>query len=297
MHLKQIECFLELSETLNFSETADNMALTQPAVSHQIKSLEEEIGVQLFTRNKRNVSLTRSGISFYNDIKDVYNRINISIVNAKNLCKKYKSELHIGYDNHIFEKEKFPLIISRFKELFPECNLILNPVDYKERKSHLLSNKSDIILTFRENISDLNDFNFVELLKGYLICIVPKSHPFSGRNFLYLEDFKKENIIFLDPMNSFGEMAKIQNRLLIQSPDSNIYFSNSIDICCTMIKSGIGVSIIPSFLYHKEKELVKIPIKFTSSFSYGILSLSRNNKEEVKEFISITKKIFKTKLY
>ena len=69
MHLKQIECFIELSETLNFSETADNLSLTQPAVSHQIKSLEEELGVQLFSRNRRKVSLTRSGVSFYNDMK------------------------------------------------------------------------------------------------------------------------------------------------------------------------------------------------------------------------------------
>ena len=295
MHLKQIECFIELSETLNFSETADNLSLTQPAVSHQIKSLEEELGVQLFSRNRRKVSLTRSRVSFYNDMKDIYNRINISIVKSRNLCEKNKTKLYIGYKNNANEKEKLPLIISEFRKSFPECNIILSSVDYENRRDYLMTGKLDIIFTFKENVSIPKDFSFSQLLRGNLVCIVPKNHIFSNIKSLSPEDFKKENVIFLDPLKSFGEMAKIQNRILTQGSDSSIYFSDNADICRTMIKSGIGLGIIPHFLYSEDKELVKIPVKSDTSFSYGIFSLSKNSKKEIKEFISITKKIFKKK--
>ena len=50
MNTTQLECFLAVAQNLNFSKAAESVALTQPAVSHQIRSLEEELGVQLFTR-------------------------------------------------------------------------------------------------------------------------------------------------------------------------------------------------------------------------------------------------------
>ena len=295
MHLKQIECFLDLSETLNFSETANNLYLTQPAVSHQIKSLEDEIGVPLFKRNKRTVELTEAGISFYDDIKDIYNRINVSIAKTKNLSTKFKSSLYIGYENNAIEMLKIPLIISSFKNLFPKCNVYLNHIEYNEKKVELLFNKYDIIFTNKENIPKSNKFTYFELLLGHPVFIFKKNHYLSKLDYINLEDLANENLIFLNPLKFPGEMSKIQNRLLTQNTNSNIYYSDSIDVSYTMIKSDIGIAVMPNFVAPDNKELIKIPIKINSSFSYGILTLPKNSNKEIKEFISITKKIFKMK--
>ena len=64
MNTFQLTCFLTLSETLNFAKTAEQLSVTQPAVTHQIQSLEAELGVRLFTRSTRSVALTHEGLSF-----------------------------------------------------------------------------------------------------------------------------------------------------------------------------------------------------------------------------------------
>ena len=60
MNTVQLECFLAVAEYLNFSKAADFLKITQPAVSHQITSLEDELGTRLFVRTSKNVSLTEA---------------------------------------------------------------------------------------------------------------------------------------------------------------------------------------------------------------------------------------------
>lgn len=71
MNTIQLECFLAVAEYLNFSKAAEDIRITQPAVSHQISSLEEELGVKLFTRTSKNVSLTPEGVLFLPDADNI----------------------------------------------------------------------------------------------------------------------------------------------------------------------------------------------------------------------------------
>ena len=67
MNTVQLECFVAVAENLNFSRASEDLKITQPAVSHQIRSLEEELGVKLFRRTSKSVSLTPEGILFLQD--------------------------------------------------------------------------------------------------------------------------------------------------------------------------------------------------------------------------------------
>ena len=67
----QIECFLSVANHLNFARASEELSISQPAVTHQIQSLEAELGVKLFKRSTRFVSLTEEGISFLDDAKSM----------------------------------------------------------------------------------------------------------------------------------------------------------------------------------------------------------------------------------
>ena len=69
MNTVQLECFLSVAEHLNFSKASRELKITQPAVSHQIQALEEELEVKLFSRTSKSVSLTPEGILFLSDAK------------------------------------------------------------------------------------------------------------------------------------------------------------------------------------------------------------------------------------
>ena len=71
MNTFQLSCFLTVAETLNFARAAKQLNVTQPAVTHQIRSLETELGVKLFKRSTRSVELTREGSIFINDAKSM----------------------------------------------------------------------------------------------------------------------------------------------------------------------------------------------------------------------------------
>ena len=67
MNTIQLECFVAVAEHMNFSRASEELKITQPAVSHQIRTLEEELGVKLFKRTSKSVSLTPEGIQFLPD--------------------------------------------------------------------------------------------------------------------------------------------------------------------------------------------------------------------------------------
>ena len=77
MTTMQLECFLAVTETLNFAKAASQLNVTQPAVTQQIRTLEEELNVKLFKRTTRMVQLTPEGQIFFDDARDILNKIQI----------------------------------------------------------------------------------------------------------------------------------------------------------------------------------------------------------------------------
>ena len=77
MTIFQIECFLSVAEFLNFARAAEQMHVSQPAITRQIKSLEDELGTKLFIRNTRIVKLTESGQIF---LADAHTMVSLSLI-------------------------------------------------------------------------------------------------------------------------------------------------------------------------------------------------------------------------
>ena len=74
MNTIQLQCFVAVAEHLNFSRASEDLKMTQPAVSHQIRSLEDELEVKLFNRTSKSVALTQEGILFLADAQLIRKR-------------------------------------------------------------------------------------------------------------------------------------------------------------------------------------------------------------------------------
>src|SRR5260370_1986597 len=83
MELRQIRSFLSIAETLHFGRTAEMIHLSQPALSLQIRALEDEIGVRLFERNRRKTTLTAAGVAFREEATGALLRLDQPVHNAK----------------------------------------------------------------------------------------------------------------------------------------------------------------------------------------------------------------------
>lgn len=119
MNLNFLECFLNLSKTLNFSQTARELRIAQPAVSRQIKNLEEELGATLFVRNRQGVHLTSEGKRLKAEVYPIYSRLVESLSSFQSDAEALKGPITFGCYREVGEKVLMPLI-SEFKQLYPE---------------------------------------------------------------------------------------------------------------------------------------------------------------------------------
>ncbi|MBQ9413363.1 MAG: LysR family transcriptional regulator [Oscillospiraceae bacterium] len=97
MQTRQLELFIAVSETLNFTAAARRYYITQAAVSQQIKSLEDELGFSLFERNNRRVNLTVSGRAFLEDAKAIVQRTRDAVRRAKEAGADKEMALRVGF--------------------------------------------------------------------------------------------------------------------------------------------------------------------------------------------------------
>src|ERR1700722_6983496 len=97
MELRQIRSFLSIAETLHFGRTAELIHLSQPALSLQIRALEEEVGVRLFERNRRKTTLTAAGLAFREDASGVISQLDEAIRRARLAADGKLGHLRIGF--------------------------------------------------------------------------------------------------------------------------------------------------------------------------------------------------------
>lgn len=292
MHIKQLECFVHLAETLNYSRTAELLYITQPTVTHQINTLEDELRLKLFIRTKRKVELTPAGVSLYNDMKDILTRTNIAIAKAKNYAQAFESNLSIGYDGNV-EVKYISSILRAFNGKFPHIHIYLKIADFKEKRNLFTNHNFDLIFTVKENIEDSLEIGYVELFTGKFVCVLPKNHPLACNNIIKIDDLKNHSLILLDPLKCPSEMAYVQNDIQIKCPTSTVYFGDGPLIAYTIIKAGLGIAVMPNFVCPEDSDLSIIPIDIDDSISYGIAWHKNTKQDHIKGFVNITKQIYK----
>ena len=97
MNDKQITTFLEVAECLSFSKAAQNLFLSQPTVTHQITSLETEVGFPLFARGYRSIALTPAGRHFYEAMKSIREQIDNAVQEARSLSRYHSNTLTVSH--------------------------------------------------------------------------------------------------------------------------------------------------------------------------------------------------------
>ena len=129
MNMQQLECFTTLAKTLNYAKTAEQLSLSQPAVSRQIQSLETELNAKLFNRTTRSVSLTPVGFQFLDDAQQMLSLYYHSLEWISTFHQQKRTVLRIGYadfhdDAIAFQKlcdDAFVCVVNKQHPLAQKC--------------------------------------------------------------------------------------------------------------------------------------------------------------------------------
>ncbi len=157
MELKQLRYFLAVADTLNFSRAAETLYISQPALSYQIAELEKELGVELFVRDRRRVSLTAEGQALLEPARATLRQADRLPMLAKQGLLRPEGTLRIGFDNteDHFEHIGVTRTVADFSRSWPGVELELARLPFTECADRVLYDDLDLaflVLRHRENL-------------------------------------------------------------------------------------------------------------------------------------------------
>ena len=186
MTTKQIDYCIELARTLNFSRAADNMFVSQPTFSYQIKLLEEEIGFAVFERSGKGAALTPAGAQFVSFLTGMREDLKRAIEQGQNFSAKYQDSISIGL--MVWQAVYFlPEAIRLFAETEP--NVQITPVfRYENSMEAFLRNETDMVFALKEQTRQVPGIQVHDLFESRIYLIANRDDPLADKNLIREED-------------------------------------------------------------------------------------------------------------
>jgi DNA-binding transcriptional LysR family regulator len=245
MELRQIRSFLLIAETLHFGRTAEMIHLSQPALSLQIRALEDEIGVRLFERNRRKTALTAAGAAFREDATGALLRLDQAVHKAKLAANGKLGILRIGFVSTA-GNEIVPAIIRQFRELNAEVEFFLRNILTMDQIQMLEGGSLDIGF-LRLPIGEHSGLEVVTVHREPFVLVVPSSHKLAKRKRVRLREVSGQDFVMYERTYATGFHDLIFGMLR----DAGIIpkvcqTAGEMPMLISLVDSGVGVAILPA---------------------------------------------------
>lgn len=286
MYLEHLTTFVNLAETLNFSKTAVNLNISQSSVSQAIASIEKQLGVTLFYRSRKAVSLTPAGQEFYDRVKPWLNEYNKAVQHVQQVQNAQKMNLTIGYSGTPYEHTVVPELVRAFCQEHPQINVFLENYAHQELKDHLTHGNCDVIFTMPDIIAGMDNLAYHSLLIGYYCLIVP-SEVKLGPPPISLKELSKNRLIFLDHRWCPPTQDQLQKEICRNNHSLDLAYVNNIATARAMVKARLGWGIWANFVSDpNDLDLKKLPLSTKIVPDYGVAILKQGSPQAARQFVS-----------
>jgi len=250
MNLHQLRVFYEVAEATNFSLAAEKLHLTQPAVTLQIKNLEDYYELKFFERIGKKVLLTGEGkvlFDFASQILTLSRQTEEALADLKGLSR---GTVRIA-TSFSFADYYLPTLLKVFHKRYPRIAIQVSSGNTSQIIEDTLLHKNDIaFVAYHPGNNNLLVRDFVS---DILVAIVPPHHKLAGRESITLNELNGEPLILRERGSSYREMVdetfkeKRISPLIIMESDSTSAIKK-------MVESGAGIAILPKQMVKKEAE-------------------------------------------
>ncbi len=298
MNLKQLEAFVHVAECKSFSKAAQELFLTQPTISAHISSLEKELGVRLFVRNTKEVSLSEDGKDLYQyarqieDLeKQIEERFCVREVEDKHYISIAASTIPSGY--------LLPQILSRYHEKYPGEQFKITETDSAQVIAQVVEHAVDVGLT--GTVLDKKNCSYIPFYKDQLAIITPNEEKYqkltgpSGN----LNWILNEKVIMREQGSGTRKEAEKQLKAAGIDP-TKLEIIASIDNPETIKKSvsqGMGISILSSLATQEEVQqgsMLAFPLSGTDSARdiYIVYNKNYQLSRSAQRFVKVVKEVY-----
>lgn len=288
MTIIQLKCFAEVAKGLNFAKAARELYISQPAVSQHIHALEDELGVKLFVRIGKSVTLSAAGELFLQDASDILNRIEQS---TRRISLLENSEtLNLGYSPQLVIPD-FHEILRRYHEKMPGVEINLFNCTLNNVNRLFADERIDAVFASKDLAPLIPGLPFKRISRSQMYCIVPPEHRLAGKASVGFEDINGEHIIMLNDRNSPPAMSRVLRSVRERCNDIVVHFSDSAALTVNMVAAGLGIAIMPGFVI-TDRSIVKpvpfsLPEQMVQPFEVGIFYNPGDTSQKLRELIGM----------
>ncbi|MGA6099984.1 LysR family transcriptional regulator [Stutzerimonas marianensis] len=245
--LRQLQVFRAVCESRSYSRAADEMALTQPAVSLQIRQLEELIGQPLFEYLGRKLYLTPAAEALQRASTDIFGRLDSLDMQLSDLQGSLQGQLNLAVESSA--KYITPHLFAAFKRQHPEVNLELVVVNHAQAVKRLSVSRDDLLIM--SQVPTDMDLEFMPFLDNPIVAVAPVGHPLCQIGDLTLQDLTAYPLLVREPGSGTRKASEDYLR------QKRAHFAQttqvaSLDALREAVVAGLGVALMPRHAVHLE---------------------------------------------
>ena len=245
MDSQSLKAFLHVAETSSFSEAAETLFLTQPAVSKRIANLEQELDAKLFDRINRKVFLTEAGKTLLPKARQILHDMAAAERAINDMSGEVSGELSMGISHHI-GLHRLPPVLRAFSQRYPNVRLDIDFLDSEQAHDLILRGEMDLAVITLAPQLEQNLEGFV-VWPDPLSIVIAKGHPLANEQTVSLKTLSKHTAL-LPGLNTYT--GRIVKGLFDEAGFKMdvAMATNYLETIKMMVSVGLGWSILPHSL-------------------------------------------------
>ncbi|MGO4479782.1 LysR substrate-binding domain-containing protein [Massilia sp. 2TAF26] len=252
MDLKRLRYFVTTAEELHVARAAERLGIAQPALSQQLRVLEETLGTRLFERAGRGIRLSAVGAVFLPEARATLRQAEQAQAAVHAAARGQLGRLEIGYVASAMLEDDLPQLLHTFQRTYPEVRLHVRRMPVLTQLRAVLERKLD--LAFVRGVGPAHGIELDDQLRGQVLSVsevlvaLPLEHPCAAQERVAIADLAREQFLVLQDSEEPGYFAHCTERLCrLAGFEPHVALRVDELVSLTgLVAAGLGVCLVPS---------------------------------------------------
>jgi LysR family transcriptional regulator, transcription activator of glutamate synthase operon len=258
MEMRQLKYFLAVAESEHVTQASEALHVAQSAISRQISNLENELGVQLFIRQGRNVKLTPIGRNFKKHIEKAMQELDKAVIEVQEYLDPEVGEVRVGFP-HSLAAYTMPTVVSAFRKRYPNVRFQLMQGTVAQMVDDMVSGELDVafVSPVPTDHAELDGHVF---FTEEMVAILPVDHRLAGESSIRLIQLKDDPFVMF--RSGFIMRSIIKEACELAGFEPIVAFEGEDSVSVRgLVAAGLGVGLLPSIaIKEKSTNVVSLPI-------------------------------------
>ena len=288
MNAKQIDYIIETARTMNLSRAAENLFISQPSLSYQIKVVEEEVGFLIFERVGKSIRLTPAGQQLVTSLQRVQEDLKNAIEQAQNLGNQYQDSLTLSL-THRTALYLLPAAIQAFEQTHPQIQILPQIQEQNQGLDSFLRRESDLILLPDYEADKLSHITKHPVFTSqiYLLCL--PDDPLAQKSLVTAQDLAHRTLLVNG--GSSKRLQTVQQRVIDQVPIQQLNSPNH-DFTLIQVASHKAVCLSPGIYQDHSGQFCWIPFDCPEDFPFYLCSHEGDKRPALLDFIQTVQNLY-----